>query len=324
MFGNNNVGPGGYDAAEERKKLREALLKGDGAAYDDAVKEQRKRSGALPKDDRKVRTILSGNTKPSPKVKPEYGNKFQVPKAGNTSQVPKTRNTFGGFKAGNSPQAPKAGNTFGVFKAGNSPQAPKAGNTFRVPRTENATQVPKAGNTPQVPQAGGRSNRIGAAIGIWFVIAIAYLIYASTSAGNNQYSSYRTSSSGTADYSESGSQSYADTLVDYGLYKDGHGISSYDYVIADSDKRRLTKEDTDKLTLRGINYAKNELYARHGRKFEANELQLFFGSRNWYYGYMAANVESDRAIHKEFNQYEEYNKNYLRDLEEAYGMYELH
>ena len=307
MFGNNNVGPGGYDAAEERKKLREALLKGDGAAYDDAVKEQRKRSGALPKDDRKVRTILSGNTKPSPKVKPEYGNKFQVPKAGNTSQVPKTRNTFGGFKAGN------------------SPQAPKAGNTFRVPRTENATQVPKAGNTPQVPKAGGKSKSIGAVVGIWFVIAIVYLILdASTSAGNNQYSSYRTSSSGTADYSESGSQSYADTLVDYGLYKDGHGISSYDYVIADSDKRRLTKEDTDKLTLRGINYAKNELYARHGRKFEANELQLFFGSRNWYYGYMAANVESDRAIHKEFNQYEEYNKNYLRDLEEAYGMYELH
>ena len=262
MFGNNNVGPGGYDAAEERKKLREALLKGDGAAYDDAVKEQRKRSGALPKDDRKVRTILSGNTKPSPKVKPEYGNKFQVP---------------------------------------------------------------KAGNTPQVPKAGGKSKSIGAVVGIWFVIAIVYLILdASTSAGNNQYSSYRTSSSGTADYSESGSQSYADTLVDYGLYKDGHGISSYDYVIADSDKRRLTKEDTDKLTLRGINYAKNELYARHGRKFEANELQLFFGSRNWYYGYMAANVESDRAIHKEFNQYEEYNKNYLRDLEEAYGMYELH
>lgn len=292
MFGNNNVGPGGkgaYDAAEERKKLREALLKGDGAAYDDAVKEQRKRSGALPKDDRKVRTILSGNTKPSPKVKPEYGNKFQVP------------------------------------KAGNSPQAPKAGNTFRVPRTENATQVPKAGNTPQVPKAGGKSKSIGAVVGIWFVIAIVYLILdASTSAGNNQYSSYRTSSSGTADYSESGSQSYADTLVDYGLYKDGHGISGYDYVIADSDKRRLTKEDTDKLTLRGINYAKNELYARHGRKFEANELQLFFGSRNWYYGYMAANVESDRAIHKEFNQYEEYNKNYLRDLEEAYGMYELH
>lgn len=60
-----------------------------------------------------------------------------------------------------------------------------------------------------------------------------------------------------------------------------------EYIIPDSDSRRLTASDTDYLTLQEINYAKNEIYARHGRKFMSNELNAYFSSKSWYHGTVA-------------------------------------
>ena len=40
-----------------------------------------------------------------------------------------------------------------------------------------------------------------------------------------------------------------------------------DYIIADSNSRYLTYEDVGSLSLQQVNYAKNEIFARHGRKF---------------------------------------------------------
>lgn len=57
-----------------------------------------------------------------------------------------------------------------------------------------------------------------------------------------------------------------------------------DYIIPDSDKRLLTEDDVKGLTLQEINYAKNEIYARHGRKFDSEELQNYFNSKSWYKG----------------------------------------
>lgn len=114
-----------------------------------------------------------------------------------------------------------------------------------------------------------------------------------------------------------------DCLVDYGLYKDGHGIDEYDYVIADSNSRYLTQEDIDKLTLRGINYAKNEIYARHGRDFKSNELKEFFSSRAWYSVQYELTGENDAKITNMFNEYEKRNNEYLNDMETLMGTYTL-
>lgn len=117
--------------------------------------------------------------------------------------------------------------------------------------------------------------------------------------------------------------SYSTELTDYGLYKDGHGISEYDYVIADSDSRYLTQNDIDKLTLRGINYAKNEIYARHGRDFKSRELQRFFSSRSWYSVQYSLTDENDAKITNSFNQYEKENNKFLNDAETRLGTYDL-
>ena len=117
--------------------------------------------------------------------------------------------------------------------------------------------------------------------------------------------------------------SYSTEVTDYGLYKDGHGISEYDYVISDSDSRYLTQDDINKLTLRGINYAKNEIYARHGRDFKSSELQRFFRSRSWYSVQYSLSDESDTKITNSFNQYEKENNKFLNDAETRLGTYDL-
>ena len=57
-----------------------------------------------------------------------------------------------------------------------------------------------------------------------------------------------------------------------------------DYIIADSNSRYLTYEDVGSLSLQQVNYAKNEIFARHGRKFVSAELQNYFNSQDWYTG----------------------------------------
>lgn len=60
------------------------------------------------------------------------------------------------------------------------------------------------------------------------------------------------------------------------------GQAQSEYIIADSDQRYLCDWDGNQLSLRGINYAKNEIFARHGRKFRSQELQNYFDSMSWY------------------------------------------
>ena len=61
-------------------------------------------------------------------------------------------------------------------------------------------------------------------------------------------------------------------------------IASEDYILPDSGTRLLNDSDVEGLSLQQINYAKNEIYARHGRKFNSRELQDYFNSKSWYNG----------------------------------------
>ena len=55
-----------------------------------------------------------------------------------------------------------------------------------------------------------------------------------------------------------------------------------EYIFADADTRYLTKEEVDKLSLQAVCYAKNEIYARHGRMFLDREIYKYFLTRMWY------------------------------------------
>ena len=80
-----------------------------------------------------------------------------------------------------------------------------------------------------------------------------------------------------------------------------------DYIIADSASRYLTDADVKDLSLKEINYAKNEIYARHGRKFDSKELQNYFDSKSWYKGTVSPS-KFDISV---FNKYEKKNAEFL-------------
>lgn len=54
------------------------------------------------------------------------------------------------------------------------------------------------------------------------------------------------------------------------------------YIIGGSDTRELTAADLDGLTAQELTYARNEIYARHGRVFKSAELQNYFDTKDWY------------------------------------------
>lgn len=54
------------------------------------------------------------------------------------------------------------------------------------------------------------------------------------------------------------------------------------YILPDSDSRKLKKSDLAGMTAQQLSYAKNEIYARHGRVFKSSELQDYFNQKDWY------------------------------------------
>ena len=73
-----------------------------------------------------------------------------------------------------------------------------------------------------------------------------------------------------------------------------------EYIFKDSNSRYLSKSEVQALSQQAICYAKNEVYARHGRKFMSVELQQYFGSKSWYQG----TVEPANFSEGVFNDYE--------------------
>ena len=85
-----------------------------------------------------------------------------------------------------------------------------------------------------------------------------------------------------------------------------------EYIFVDADIRYLTQEEVDKLSLQAVCYAKNEIYARHGRKFLSTELQEYFNDKSWYQG----TVEAEKFSPSVFNKYESDNIQILVKEEE--------
>ena len=57
-----------------------------------------------------------------------------------------------------------------------------------------------------------------------------------------------------------------------------------DYILPDSSTRRLNDEEVQELSKDDLRIARNEIYARHGRKFDDIQLQSYFNSKSWYKG----------------------------------------
>lgn len=88
-----------------------------------------------------------------------------------------------------------------------------------------------------------------------------------------------------------------------------------EFLLPDSSTRYLTEDDLVGLTAEQCRLARNEIYARHGRRFADASLQRYFDACSWYEGTTDPADFSDSV----FNEYERANILLIIDYEKAHG-----
>lgn len=91
-----------------------------------------------------------------------------------------------------------------------------------------------------------------------------------------------------------------------------------EYIFEDSNERFLEAEEIYALTEEEMRIARNEIYARLGRKFTDETLQEYFESKSWYTPIYEAE-EFDSMGDDIFNEYEFANKDLISEIESELG-----
>ncbi|MGM9538118.1 MAG: SH3 domain-containing protein [Candidatus Onthomonas sp.] len=86
------------------------------------------------------------------------------------------------------------------------------------------------------------------------------------------------------------------------------------YILPDSATRNYTKEELSSLSSSQLRLARNEIYARHGRKFNDKSLQDYFNSCSWYSGTVDP-ATFDANINSYLNSYEIANLKLIKEVE---------
>ena len=84
-----------------------------------------------------------------------------------------------------------------------------------------------------------------------------------------------------------------------------------EYILPYSDTQKLTESDLYGLSDEELRLARNEIYARHGRKFSDKKLQEYFDSKSWYYGTISPSDWSEKNL----NSIETYNVKFISQHE---------
>ena len=94
---------------------------------------------------------------------------------------------------------------------------------------------------------------------------------------------------------------------------EGKDISGRDYIFPESNSRYLTDDDLAGYSSAQLELAKNEIYARHGRKFVTSRIADYFNGKSWYKGNIDPETfDADTSI---FNAYEAANIQKIADTE---------
>ena len=68
---------------------------------------------------------------------------------------------------------------------------------------------------------------------------------------------------------------------------DAARMAANDYVFPQSSSEYLIRDDLEGKTGEELRIARNEIYARHGRRFNDKTLQWYFDAKSWYQGTVA-------------------------------------
>lgn len=94
-----------------------------------------------------------------------------------------------------------------------------------------------------------------------------------------------------------------------------YGTDVQEYILAGSDSRYILKSELQGFTAEQCRLARNEIYARHGRRFDDEYLQDYFNSKDWY----TPTIDSDEFEESSLNPYEIANRDLIVEYEEECG-----
>lgn len=88
---------------------------------------------------------------------------------------------------------------------------------------------------------------------------------------------------------------------------------SSEYILEGSSEKYLTEEELSGLSKEQLRLARNEIYARHGYRFDSEDLIQYFSGKSWYY----PNDFNMEAIAASMNIYEKQNLQLIVSLEDG-------
>ncbi len=106
-----------------------------------------------------------------------------------------------------------------------------------------------------------------------------------------------------------------DTQPDAEAQSAGAAGTETGYILPDSSTRLLSRADLEGLSEEDCRIARNEIYARHGRKFDDAELQAHFDACDWYEGSIAPDAFNEDLL----SEIEVANKDLIIAYEEEMG-----
>ncbi|WP_051656449.1 protein kinase domain-containing protein [Butyrivibrio sp. AE3004] len=89
-----------------------------------------------------------------------------------------------------------------------------------------------------------------------------------------------------------------------------------EYILYEADSRIYPKSLFESMTDEELRLARNEIYARHGRTFNSEDLQEYFNSKSWYRPEYTPE-EFDSMQEYIFNDYEKANRNMIKEVESS-------
>ncbi|WP_432627123.1 YARHG domain-containing protein [Brotaphodocola sp.] len=102
--------------------------------------------------------------------------------------------------------------------------------------------------------------------------------------------------------------------IEYESIEAEEEIDAGEYILPECDTRVYSREELQNLSKEQLRLARNEIYARHGRKFSADDLNAYFSSKAWYTP-LYEGAEIDAKGDSILNQNEIANRNLIVELE---------
>ena len=94
-----------------------------------------------------------------------------------------------------------------------------------------------------------------------------------------------------------------------------NGSSAREYILEGSDSRYISESELDALTKEEVKLARNEIYARNGRKFDDEQMRNYFSQFDWY----QPTIDPDDFQESMLNKYEIANRDLIVQYEKDHG-----